>query len=219
MNNITLSLLAIAIAVFIVTVGVLLSRGKSKQREEALAAYCSANNYRFSVTKEAATRRITIENDNWRIENGWRISGNSALPGSSDSQRETVFVCGVENPMRKTFALMISGGSSNLNAVPDWVRNMAITQLRSRLGLEMRGLSSVRTVQFQGGRSALLFETELTDADSALELLRRPLSAWRGQPPLYLECSPGKISVSLPGNAMDSPEQIDEIIHIGLALC
>ena len=216
MDDITLSLLVVAGAALITAAVLLLNRRAAKRREEALAAYCGANNYRLTMTKESTARGIVIEGDGWRIESAMRALVNSAETGSSGWQRETAFVCDMNNPVRKTFALMISGGSSDLDAVPSWVRETAVSQLRAHLGVEMLGLNSVRTVRFQNGRSGLLFETEPSAADAALELLRQPLAAWSGKPPLYLECSPEKISVRLPDTAIKSAEEIDAILRIGL---
>jgi hypothetical protein len=147
-----------------------------------------------------------------------RALQNSAQSGSSDWQRETAFTCGVKNPVRKTFALMAAGGSSDLDALPPWVREAAIAQLRARLGESMRDLSSMRTVHRESGGSFVLFETEPQAADVALELLRQPLVAWSGKMPLYLECSPEKISVLLPDTAVKGAEEIEPLLSIGLAL-
>ncbi len=190
----------------------------AKQREERLASYCAAHNYRLTITKEPAAREITIEANDWRMTSGMRAVSNASSSGSSDWRRETEFVCGKKNPLRKTFALMISGGSSDLDAVPSWVREMAVLKLRAHLGERMRGLDSVRTVRRGRGKSGLLFETETHEADTALELLSLPLAAWRGGLPLYIECSPEGIRFILPDYAIKSAYEIDAAVRIGLAL-
>ncbi|NLI54612.1 MAG: hypothetical protein GX417_09895 [Clostridiales bacterium] len=213
-----LSLLVILGAALAAGAIFLLTRRAARRREEALAAYCALHGYRLTTNRAPTAREIALEGDGWRLTSSMRALQSTAQAGSSDWRRETEFVCGVSNPMRQTLALQVSGGSTGLEALPSQVREAAITALRRRLGGEFTNLASVRTAFCEGRRCGVVLETDAHTADAALELLHLPLSAWRGGLPLYLACSPAQIRLNLPDCMVQSVEETDALLRIGLAL-
>lgn len=218
MEDILLSVYVVLGAGLIVAGIFLLTHRAAKRREAALSNYCAAHGYRLSITKEPTAREIVLESDNWRLSSSMRALQNSAEAGSSDWRRETAFVCMDPNPLRKTFALQLSKGSSDLDALPPWLREQALSAMRLLLGPDMAGLSVVRTAFCEGGRSGVVFEATAHAADDALEQLKPTLLAWRGGLPLYFECSPGQIRLRLPDVAARSAEEADALLQIGLIL-
>lgn len=214
MNDILLSLY--------VLIGIALAAGlifyfttrAAKRREEALAAFCEKNGYLLTVTKEPTAREIVVRGNDWRLVSSMRALQNASQSGSSDWQRETELVCESKNPLRRTFALQVSGGSADPEILPAGLRETAVSAMRSRMGGSAANLTSVRTAFRDNGRSGVIFETQPHAADLALEALRLPLSGWRGGMPLYIVCSPETIRLTLPDCAVKTADEIESLINI-----
>lgn len=112
----------------------------------------------------------------------------------------------------------MSAGSTDPDALPSVLRDIAISAIRLRLDGSAASFSSVRTAFHENGRSGIIFETEPNAAADALESLRVPLAAWRGGLPLYLSCSPEGVQITLPDCAAKTAEEIESLIAIGFAL-
>jgi hypothetical protein len=196
----------------------LLSRQKARQRAEELAAYCAQNGYRLTLQNEPLMRSIQIETDDWQLNSTMRAVRNDGDTGSSSWQRETKWICTRENPLRKTFAMQLSQGSTNLDQLPQWLRDAAVSALKHWLGDDMQALDSVRTVSFDKKRTGILFEQEAHAADATLEQLRVSLEQYTGNLPLYLECSPSRVRLFLPDVKADSAPVLERLISIGKTL-
>lgn len=218
MTEIGLSLFVLAgISVLVLTV-LLLSRRAAQNRETALAAYCAKNGFHLEIIKEPTARSIRIVAKDWRLTGSMRASENAAQTGSSDWERKTEWICTRQNPLRPVFALQVFSGATELERLPDWVREAALAAMRRWLGDALRDLSSMRTVFCENGRCGVLFEPEKRSADRAMERLYAPLSAWRGNLPLYLESAPDCARLTLANVAFRDAKEAEAILQIGLAL-
>ncbi len=218
MDDITLSILVVictvAVAGFIFTH----IRQKTKQREEALAEYCDGKGYRLTITKEPTTRLIVVESDQWALTSSMRTQQNSSSSGSTDWQSETVWICNERNPMRETFALQVSAGSTDIETLPPWVRDRALQAMRLMISEEMKDLTSVRTAFHDRNRTGIVFEKKEYDAEKALLNIRAPLSEWRGGLPLFAEASPEHVRLYFSNCAVKTADEISTVLEIGNAL-
>lgn len=218
MDDILSSLYVLLGVGLLIAVVFLLSHRKVRQRAEELAAYCAQNGYRLTLQNEPLMRSIRIETDDWQLNSTMRAIRNGGDTGSSGWQRETEWICTRENPLRKTFAMQLSQGSTNLDQLPQWLRDAAVSALKHWLGDDMQALDSVRTVSFDKKRTCILFEPEAHAADAALEQLRVSLEQYTGNLPLYLECSPSRVRLFLPDVKADSVRVLERLILIGKTL-
>lgn len=218
MDDILSSLYVLVGVGLLIAAILLLSRQKTRRREEELAAYCAQNGYRLTVVKEPLLRSICIETDDWQLNSTMCVIRNDGDTGSSGWHRETEWICMRENPLRKTFAMQLSQGSTNLDQLPQWLRDAAVSALKHWLGDDMQALDSVRTVSFDKKRTGILFEPESHAADAALEQLRVSLEQYTENLPLYLECSPSRVRLFLPDVKADSVRVLERLILIGKTL-
>lgn len=218
MTDLSLSLLVLFGAAALAGAILLFARRAARKREEALAAYCAERGFRLEITREPNARSVCVFTDDWRLTGSMRASANAAQTGSSEWERKTEWICTRQNPLRPVFALQVSGGGTDLERLPDWVRGAALAAMRSWLGDSLKSLSSVRTAFCENGRCGVLFESESRSADRTMEKLYAPLSAWRGSLPLYLECSPARVRLTLTGVALRDVKEMEAILQIGLAL-
>ncbi|MEZ4509348.1 MAG: hypothetical protein R2912_08300 [Eubacteriales bacterium] len=218
MDDILSSLYVLLGVGLLVAVIFLLSRRKARQKEEELAAYCAQNGYQLTVQHEPLMRSIRIETDAWQLTSIMRSIRNEGDTGSSGWHRETEWVCLRENPLRQTFAMQVSQGSTNLDQLPQWLKDAAISALKHWLGDDMQALDSVRTLSFDKKRTCLVFEPEPGAADATLEQLRVLLEQYTGTQPLYLECSPSRGRLFLPDVKADSVPVLERLISIGKVL-
>lgn len=218
MDDTTLSLVVVLAAGLVIAAIFLLARRRTRAREEALASYCAQRGYQLRSVKEPTARNIVIEGENWRLTSGMRALQNRTQAGSSDWKRETEWVCTKPNTPRKTVALMVSRGSTELEQLPAWVRETALSALRLWLGEEMQQLHAIRTAFCERGITGIAFETEANDAEMTLNTLRQPLLESKIELPLYLECSPERIRIFLPDAAVQTAEEADAILQIGFLL-
>ena len=196
----------------------LLSRQRARQRVEELAAYCAQNGYRLTLQNEPLMRSIRIETDDWQLNSTMRAIRNDGDTGSSGWQRETEWICTRENPLRKTFAMQLSQGSTNLEQLPQWLRDAAVSALKHWLGDDMQTLDSVRTLSFDQKRTCILFEPEANAADATLEQLRFSLEQYTENLPMFLECSPARVRLFLPDVKADPVPVLERLILIGKTL-
>ena len=196
----------------------LLSRQRARQRVEELAAYCAQNGYRLTLQNEPLMRSIRIETDDWQLNSTMRAIRNDGDTGSSGWQRETEWICTRENPLRKTFAMQLSQGSTNLEQLPQWLRDAAVSALKHWLGDDMQTLDSVRTLSFDQKRTCILFEPEAHAADATLEQLRFSLEQYTENLPMFLECSPARVRLFLPDVKADPVPVLERLILIGKTL-
>lgn len=218
MDDLTLSLYVLLGAALIAAIVLLLTRRAGKLREEALAAFCAQNGYRLTSSKEPTVKTICIEGDNWQMQSSMRAVVTSPDSGSSGWQRETEWICQSENPLRQTFALQLSAGSTDLDRLPPWVRDAALSAMRLLLGDWARELSSARTVFCEGGRAAVVFEPQPHAADAALERMRASLDQYRGALPLYLASSPTQIRLRLPDVWIDTAQEAEALLRLAKSL-
>ncbi len=218
MSDIALSV-CVVLGAAVLAGGLLLwTRRVARGREEELAAYCRGRGYRLEVQKEPTARRITIEADGWRLVSSRRAVQNESSSGSSGWQCETEWVCEADNPLRQTFALQVASGTMDVGRLPEWLREGALRALRIWLGTAAAGLSSIRTAFCENGRCGTVFEMQAHAADASLEKLRAPLAGRSVSLPLYLECSPSRIRLTMPETAAGLPQEIEAILSVGLAL-
>ena len=218
MENMTLSLYVLLGAVVVAAVVFLLTRRAGKLREEARAAYCAQNGYRLTSSKEPTAKTICIESDIWQMRSSMRAVVSSSDSGSSGWQRETEWICKSENPLRQTFALQLSAGVTDLDRLPQWVRDAALGAMRAWLGDWARELSSVRTAFCEGGRTAVVFEAQARAVDAALEQMRVSLGQYRGALPLYLESSPAQLRLRLPDMMIDTSQEAVALLRLAKTL-
>ena len=218
MDNMTVSLYVLLGAVVVAAIVFLLTRRAGRLREEALAAYCAQNSYRLTSSKEPTVKTIRIEGDNWQMRSSMRAVVSSPDSGSSGWQRETEWICQSENPLRQTFALQLSAGVTDLDRLPQWVRDAALGAMRAWLGDWARELSSVRTAFCEGGRTAVVFEQQAHAADAALEQMRVYLDQYRGALPLYLESSPAQLRLRLPDVLVDTAQEAEALLRLAKTL-
>lgn len=218
MQELTLSLYVLLGAVVVAAAVFLLTRRAGRLREEALAAYCAQNGYRLTSSKEPTVKTIRIEGGNWQLQSSMRAIVSSLDSGSSGWQRETEWICRSENPLRETFALQLSAGSTDLDRLPQWVRDAALGAMRLWLGDWARELSSVRTAFCEGGRTAVVFEQQAHAADAALEQMRVYLDQYRGALPLYLESSPAQLRLRLPDVLIDTAQEAEALLCLAKTL-
>ncbi len=214
MDDILLSLYVLLGAAILAVLVFFLTRSADKKREEALKTYCAQNGYRLRLQREPIAREIQIEGDGWRLVSSMHALQNTADSGSSGWQRETEWIDTIDNPMRQTFALQISKGSADLDRLPPWIRDAAISAVRGGIDGEMQDLNSVRTAFYEGGRSVIAFETKPLAADAILERLMVALREYHGGLPLYIESSPGRIRLRLPDAALRSAEEVDQLLRL-----
>lgn len=218
MNDITVSLCVLLGAALLAVAVFLLTRRAAQQREEALQAYCTQNGYRLTILREPETRETQIEGDGWRLVSGMHALQNSGDTGSSGWRRETEWICTRENPLRHSFALQLSQGSTDLDRLPQWVRDIIVDTLRLWLGERIRNPSSVRTAFCENGRTCVIFEQEPHVADASLEQLRVSLGHYRGSLPLYLECSPACVRLFLPDAMAATAQDVEQLLQIAKPL-
>ena len=218
MDDILSSLYVLLSVGLLIAVVFLLSHRKVRQRAEELAADCAQNGYRLTFQNEPLKRSIRIETDDWQLNSTMRAIRNDGDTGSSGWQRGTEWICTRENPLRQTFAMQLSQGSTNLDQLPQWLRNAAVSALKHWLGDDMQALDSVRTLSFDQKRTCILFEPEAHAADAMLEQLRFSLEQYTGNLPMFLECSPSRARLFLPDVKADSAPVLERLISIGKTL-
>ena len=218
MDEIMVSLFVLLGAAMLAAAVFLLTRRAARQKEEALASYCAQNGYRLTSLRKPELREIKIETDDWRLTAVMNALQNSGDTGSSSWRRETQWVCERENPLRQTFALQLSQGATDLDRLPQWVRDAAIAALRLWLGEETSELNSLRTAFSENGRSCVVFEREAHAADATLERLLVILGQYRGSLPLYLECSPARVRLFLPDAMAATAQEAEQLLQIAKTL-
>jgi hypothetical protein len=218
MDDLMLSLYVLFGASLLAALVYLLMRRAAKRREEALAAYCAQNRFHLTNLREAIAREIRIEGDGWQLVSSMRAQHNSSEGGNSGWRRETEWCCTQENPLRQTFALQLSEGTSDFDRLPSWVRDAALSALRLWLGEEAQNLESVRMASFSRERTGVVFETKPHAADAALEPLRFALQSYHGALPLYLECSRVWVRLHLPGTAIATADEVEQLLRIARLL-
>ena len=218
MDDLMLSLYVLLGTLLLAVLIFLLMRRAASRREEALAAYCAQNGYRLTTLREATAREIRIEADGWQLISSMRARHNSGESGNSGWRRETEWFCTKENLLRQTFALQLSEGAADFDRLPSWVRDAALAAVRLWLGDELKSLDSVRTVPFSGARTGVVFETAPQAADAALEPLRFALQSYHGALPLYLESSSARVRLHVPGAAINSAEEADQLLRVARLL-
>lgn len=218
MDDITVSLIVLLGAVLLAAGVFLLTRRSARQREEALLDYCEKNGLHLAVRREPESREVRITGESWQLVASMRAQQNSGDTGASGWQRETEWICLRENPLRQTFALQLSQGATDLDRLPQWVRDAAIEALRLWLGEEMQKLDSLRTAFCENGRSCVVFEQEAHAADASLEQLLLPLTQYRGSLPLYLECAPARVRLFLPDAFVASAPEAEQLLRIAKKL-
>ena len=218
MDDMTLSLYVLLGAALLAVVVFLLTRRAAKRREEELSAWCARNGYRLTIRKEPTAKEIRVEGDGWQMQSRMRAIVNSTDSGSSGWQRETEWICQDANPLRQTFALQLTAGATDLDRLPQWLRDTALGALRLWLGDWAQELSSTRTAFCENGRTAVVFETREHAADATLERLRVLLGQYRGKLPLYLESAPANIRLRLPDVMIDTFRETEELLRLTKAL-
>lgn len=218
MNDLTLSLYVLLGAALVAAAVFLLTARARKQREEALAAFCAQNGYRLTIQKEPTARVLEIEGDEFQLSSSMCALESSADSGSNNWHRETELIGTRENPLRATFALHISQGSTDLERLPQWVRDAALSAMRAWLGDWARELSSVRTAFCEGGRTGVVFEPQEGAAAAALERLRVLLSQYHGGLPLMIESAPARVRIFLPDGMIFTVREAQELIQLVKAL-
>lgn len=214
MDDILISLYVLLGAAALAALVFFLTRSADKKREKALKAYCAQNGYRLRLQREPTAREMQIEGEGWRLVSSMRALQSTADSGSSGWQCETEWMDTREDSARQTYALQISKGSADLDRLPLWIRDAAISAVRSGLEGDMLDLNSIRTAFYEGGRSVIALEAKPLAADAMLERLMVALREYHGGLPLTIESSPRRVRLRLPDAALRSAEEIDQLLRL-----
>lgn len=218
MSDLTLSLIVILLAAAATAVIFYFTRRRERARAEELAAYCAEHRYALTVENERTGKELTVKTETWSLVSSMRSSINNSEAGSSEWQKQADWVCERYNSNRPVFALHCSGSSANFDVLPAWVRAAALEKLRREIGGAADALESVRTAFTVRGLTGIAFEPKAMSAQTVLERIEPLIAAWNAKTPIYIESSPERVRIRLPGFFVANADQLDKAIGIGTAL-
>ncbi len=208
-DDLTLSLLILAILALIGCAIFVVLRYKQSQNEQKIARMAAEHDWTAAVIREPFAWGLHLSSARWELEAISRSSGKETAPGSSDTSMSTVWQTNAPGS-----TLLI--GPRTTQADLGTLGNALIRQaLQMAFGANSRDLNEVQLGSETFRKKYILIAQNPDEAQIFLNPeIESALTNWKGPPVLIQRTSKG-LSIELRGVQLKDPKNLLALVELG----